>query len=144
MTLDFLKYEEIKAHLQEAHRITSHLPSNLLLPGLHDIKPNKELVLQHIAEAHGGFYLANSVSGWCSAVCRICQMEGTGDLFRQHGEQHRMERVATEGEDGKEEAPPGSAGGETLPREGEAAQLHIKERHRFLPFSCKLCRLRDR
>ena len=34
--------------------------------------------------------------------------------------------------------------GETVPREGEAAQLHIRQRHRELTFSCKLCNMSAR
>ena len=34
--------------------------------------------------------------------------------------------------------------GETVPREGEASQHHIKQRHLELTFACKLCRLTDR
>ena len=46
------------------------------------------MLLQQIAEVHGGFFLANS-GGWWSArsvVCRICHVEGTEDHIRQHGE----------------------------------------------------------
>ena len=34
--------------------------------------------------------------------------------------------------------------GEKVPREGQAPQLHIKQRHYNLTFSCKLCQLKDR
>merc|ERR1712183_895547 len=111
----------MKTHLKEAHGVTEEtcLPSTILLPAnllrwscklCQDcrLKPKEKVVLQHIGEVHGEFFLAKS-GGSYSASCRICQIEGTGDLIRQHGEHHRREGFATE-----EEAAPGSAGGSSV------------------------------
>ena len=72
VNLSFLTYKAIKTHLEEAHRVMeeSHLPSFILLPAnlVHyscklcqdfRMKSKEELVVQHIREVHGEFFLTN-------------------------------------------------------------------------------------
>ena len=109
MTASFLKYEMIKTHLLKVHGVTEEacFPSSILLPSntylFHwscklcrdfRMKPTEKLVIQHIGKVHGSFYLASG--GWWSAVCRICDVEWTGDEVRKHKNQHRREGFAIE------------------------------------------------
>ena len=95
------------------------LPTNLLrwsckLCRDFRMKPSEQLVTRHIGEVHGAFFLASSSSGsWWSAVCSLCQVEGTGEMIRQHEEQHRREGFARE-EDGEVEIPSVSTRGSSV------------------------------
>ena len=78
------------------------------------MKPSEQLVTRHIGEVHGAFFLASSSSGsWWSAVCSLCQVEGTGEMIRQHEVQHRREGFARE-EDGEVEIPSVSTRGSSV------------------------------